>query len=354
MRVTDQGEQTVIGGGGLVPPGVRVYFDRGPGVPGRSAVVSVPFSGELSLFGLQPSSVTLNPPQAVVGSDHLEFRFEYESGSRPDLVAMANAEVQRIEGYLRAAREDVEQFNVRLESDVPSLLSERRQRILTDREHLDGLSIPVSRRGDAPKTYAAPGIERAAAPELPASGPSATAELEPTLIEDFYRHIISVIAAMARGMERNPGDYSTWDEEKLRDALLVILNTHYVGQATGETFNKGGKTDILVRVEDRNVFVGECKVWTGQAAFAGPGGESALDQLLGYATWRDAKLALAVFVHAKTIENIIESARDALAAHPSFLQWSTAGEGQLKCRVRMSDAGDKAADLAVVFVHLPR
>ncbi len=41
----------------------------------------------------------------------------------------------------------------------------------------------------------------------------------------------------------------------------MMVNTHYRGQATGETFNKSGKTDILVRDGDRNVFVAECKWW---------------------------------------------------------------------------------------------
>ena len=77
--------------------------------------------------------------------------------------------------------------------------------------------------------------------------------MEPTLVGDFYDHILGVVSAMARGMERTPGNYASWQEEQLRAALLVLPNTRYEGQATGETFNKSGKTDIIVRVEDRNV-----------------------------------------------------------------------------------------------------
>ena len=162
---------------------------------------------------------------------------------------------------------------------------------------------------------------------------------------------------MARGMERNPGDYATWLEEKLRDALLVILNTHYKGQASGETFNKGGKTDVLVRVGDRNVFVGECKWWSGPTSFAGADQkeQSALDQLLSYATWRDAKLALIVFVGTKDVEKVIRSARPALEGHPGFVQWTDAtDEGLLRCRVRLPGNDERSADLAVIFVHLPK
>jgi len=31
------------------------------------------------------------------------------------------------------------------------------------------------------------------------------------------------------------------------------------GKATGETFNRARKTDILLREGDRNVFIAECK-----------------------------------------------------------------------------------------------
>jgi hypothetical protein len=70
-----------------------------------------------------------------------------------------------------------------------------------------------------------------------------------------------------------------------------VLNGTYQGAATGETFVKEGKTDILVRIEDRHVFVGECKWWDGPKACA-----EAVDQLLRYLPWRDEKGALVVFI----------------------------------------------------------
>ena len=148
------------------------------------------------------------------------------------------------------------------------------------------------------------------------------------MVEGLYLHIINVIEAMARGMERSPGDYVTWSEPKLRDALLVAA-MHYHGQATGETFNKKGKTDILVRYADRNLFIGECKWWSGAKAFtmSTESEISALDQLLSYSTWRDAKLALVVFIRQKNIDGVIASAREAVEAHSSFIRWEPPGRG---------------------------
>jgi hypothetical protein len=352
----DQGETEVWGSGGLVTQRVRVRTGGSPGAPGRAVAIHVPFTGDPDLLLLRPSTHTFGGPQGRVEASKIVFPFEWRSDAPIDVEAAVASALSKIEEpYLKSQAEDLGRFNEDLSGFVTESLTNRRKRILEAREHLGGLRIPVYRRDDAPNTYAAPGIERRPAPEAPSSAQSPT-PMEPTLVDDFYRHIIEVIGAMARGMERTPGEYATWSEEKLRDVLLVILNTHYKGQATGETFNKSGKTDVIVRIEDRNVFVDECKWWTGAASFAGFDRDdpSALDQLLSYTTWRDAKLALTVFVPNKNIGPVIEAARNALEAHPAFVSWKEPDEGQLRCRVQLPGTDQRAADLAVIFVHLPR
>src|SRR5260370_4966399 len=53
-------------------------------------------------------------------------------------------------------------------------------------------------------------------------------------------------------------------EEDLRTHFLVQLNGVYEGQATGETFNFEGKTDILIRADGGNIFIAERKFWSGE------------------------------------------------------------------------------------------
>ena len=89
--------------------------------------------------------------------------------------------------------------------------------------------------------------------------------------------------------------------------------SHYEGQATGETFNRTGKTDILVRVNDRSVFIAECKIWRGPASLT-----AAIDQLLGYATWRDTKTCLMVFNRNKNLTAVLRQISDILSAHTQF------------------------------------
>ena len=59
-------------------------------------------------------------------------------------------------------------------------------------------------------------------------------------------------------MERHPSIYAEKDEPTLRDHFIMVLSPHF-DSVTGETFNRGGDTDILVRHESANVFVAECK-----------------------------------------------------------------------------------------------
>jgi hypothetical protein len=135
-------------------------------------------------------------------------------------------------------------------------------------------------------------------------------------------------------MERNPGDYVSWEEEQMRDALLVVLNTHYRGAAVGEAFNAEAKTDILVTVDNEHVFVGECKWWSGPADFAATNRTppSALDQLLNYLTWRETETALVGWDDGSTLAQAQEA-------------------GLMRCRVARPT---READLAVCFAHLPK
>jgi hypothetical protein len=91
-------------------------------------------------------------------------------------------------------------------------------------------------------------------------------------------------------MERSPAAFSHMEEEDIRQHVVVQLNGHYEGKATGETFNCEGKTDILIRHEGRNIFIAECKFWCGEKAFL-----ETIDQVISYLSWRDTKAAVVIF-----------------------------------------------------------
>ena len=134
-----------------------------------------------------------------------------------------------------------------------------------------------------------PEIKRSAAPRpIPSQG--VAVQPDPTLEMEHYDHILTVVKNMVKVMECSPKAFKELDEENLRFHFLVQLNGHYEGMATGETFNYQGKTDIIIKYNGQNLFVGECKFWKGPKGYT-----ETIDQLLKYITWRDTKAAIFVF-----------------------------------------------------------
>jgi hypothetical protein len=128
--------------------------------------------------------------------------------------------------------------------------------------------------------------------------------------DDDYAEVIRVLTSGRDSLERTPSMTNTLTEEKIRDLLLFNLNAVFQGAAAGEVFNGEGKTDILIRENGRNIFIGECKIWDGQKTVA-----DGLDQLLGYLVWRDTRAALILFIREGKASEIIEKSIGAIEEH---------------------------------------
>ncbi len=84
-----------------------------------------------------------------------------------------------------------------------------------------------------------------------------------------YRQIIEHINRFGQNLEKFQSLFNKFDEEGFRDFFLPHLNSISTSHsATGETFNKNGKTDILIQDSNGvNVFIAECKIWHGEIEF---------------------------------------------------------------------------------------
>jgi hypothetical protein len=172
-----------------------------------------------------------------------------------------------------------------------------------------------------------------------------------------YELIIGALRRALGSMEEAPKPYESQGEEALRHVLLTALNAAFASSTTAESFRGRGKTDLLVRIEGRVVYVGECKIWSGPAAL-----HRALDQLLGYGTWRDSGMGLVLFVRSKHFTRGVGRAREAFATHPEFRGWLDAAEDvgdheqarePLRMRVAQTADPDREAIVTVQFAHLP-
>lgn len=114
-------------------------------------------------------------------------------------------------------------------------------------------------------------------------------------------------------MERHPKTFSKLSEPEIRDFFLVILNSHFKGTATGETFNNQGKTDVLIRQNNENVFIAECKFWDGQKKL-----NETVNQLMRYVTWRDSKTAIFLFNKNRNFSTILNNVNSTIYKHPNY------------------------------------
>jgi len=123
-----------------------------------------------------------------------------------------------------------------------------------------------------------------------------------------------MIHEIAVGFEKYPHMARGKKEEHLRDHIIMILEPNFACSITGETFNKTGKTDILIKYEGTNVFIAECKFWSGPKSFL-----NAIDQILTYLTWRDSKSALLIFVKRKEISKVKVALEETITKHPNYI-----------------------------------
>ncbi|TXK29874.1 hypothetical protein FVR03_20350 [Pontibacter qinzhouensis] len=151
-----------------------------------------------------------------------------------------------------------------------------------------------------------------------------TGELDPVFEEQIsllsnkgYSDILNHIYVFGRNLEKLKNLHDKFDEEGFREYFLPYLNAISKNHsATGETFNKIGKTDILI--QDRsglNVFIAECKLWKGEGELL-----KAIDQLFDrYVTWRDEKVALIIFnKDIKGFSELLTKATYKIKEHKQF------------------------------------
>jgi hypothetical protein len=318
-------------------------------IPGERFEVRVPFEGESELFYAQPSTFSSSPPRATVEKNELVLRYDSPSDAPRDIRPLVDRTLTEIEQYLGWQRGMIDGHNNGLPATAAQAIQQRRERLLAQSQRAASLGIPIKRREDAPKTYAIPTARKKAAPALP---PASTAPFapEPAWAMEQYEQALRIMQDMTLVMERSPAAFKTLDEEALRQHFLMQLNGQFEGKATGETFNMSGKTDILLREGERNVFIAECKFWKGPKAFG-----EAIDQLLGYTTWRDGKTAILVFNRGTETSTVLTGIDATVKDHANFKrQVNWPHESGFRYVLHANGDANRELILTVLVFHVPR
>lgn len=328
-------------------------FDYGEGRPiyvtGTTINVFVPFSGDAGVFKIRPTTYTTSFPRAVVQGQQLVLSLTGTNLNGDQLKLQIEAALREIKQYLGWLANDARGLNSQLEPLARSTIERRRQKFLADRDLVASLGYPLKMRADAPQTFRAPEVRRRVRLAPPAAS-AAPFKPEPALSMEDYEHILSVMENMALVMERSPSAFRTMGEEDLRQHFLVQLNGHYEGNATGETFNYEGKTDILIRSGGRNLFIAECKYSDGPKKLI-----ETIDQLLGYLSWRDTKAAIVLFNRQKDFSRVAGSIRGIVKAHPNFKrELAHRSETSTRYVLRMKDDPNREMTLSVLAFDVPQ
>lgn len=280
-------------------------------VPGTAVELRVPFDGDPDAFKIKPTTFTLSPPVGRVEGSNLLLVVQGTDLTPEKVKATLDRSLQEIREWLGHLRQDLQELNGIVASTVRAAVESRKTKLLSDRNLVSSLGYRIQSREGTPGTYAAPEIKRRIEIHQPTAS-SAPFAPEPTIVDADYDQILHTINNMSTVMERSPSAFAKMDEEALRFHFLVQLNAMYQGQATGETFNYSGKTDILVRSGGKNIFIAECKYWGGPKILT-----QTIDQILSYSSWRDTKVAIIIFNRRKDFSQVLKSIEDTVRAHPN-------------------------------------
>jgi len=271
-------------------------------VQGTQLDIAIPFGGDPMLWRVRPSTFTMSGyPEINIGNGTISFSITFADDSvDPErLKQQIDSNVKSLAGAVLNLKRDVENHNKSAPDQIKAALERKRIKAQSATSAVADLGIPFKRR-DNPPTFTVPTTRRATPTSRP-KVPTESYKPEPVLDISEYEHILEIIKSMGLVIERSPSSFATLDEEAIRTHFLLQLNGHYEGSATGETFNAVGKTDILIRVDNRNIFIAECKFWRGPKGFS-----EAIDQLLSYLSWRDSKCALLIFNKNKDSSTVRE------------------------------------------------
>lgn len=242
-------------------------------------------------------------------------------------------------------------WNSNLEQAVRSHFLQEKSKFKEENDFFSTINVKVNE--NTKSIFTAPTIRKKAItqPEIQKNKEFSS---EPTMSKEMYSDVIKVIYDSGKSMEKKPALYVGKDEEGLRDQFLFVLETGYEGTtATGETFNRGGKADIILKFADdgSNLFIAECKFWHGSSEFL-----KAISQLFDrYFTWRDSKVAIIMFSKNKDFSNVLNTIKNDVSNHEYFTKYiGDKGESSFSYEFHLPQDIEKKVEVEIMAFHFDK
>lgn len=329
----------------------RMFLDGRTGpfyIPGTKVEIKIPFTGEEWIFRYRTNPYSFVFPRAHVQRERLHLTVTKPHDADPSAFKREyEREIKLVRECVERAHMQVVSYNEGLPSRVQQEVRHRRERLERHGNIAELLDIPLGTRSGAPSIEPVKVEIRRPAP-LPVP-PKGGLKPEPGITDQTFEHILSLIRHQGRTFERTPRTYAVHGEEDLRNIVLAQLNGHFQGDAMGEVFRGKGKTDICIEQDDRAAFVAECKLWKGPSNLT-----AAIDQLMGYLTWRDSKAALILFnVRNKDFTKLLESIPETLRVHQLVLRDLPCTEaGEWRFQTRSAEDASRRVTMQVFIFNL--
>lgn len=311
------------------------------------------FEGKADLFEVRPNPYTYATNEIDVNSVNNTVSFIVKIFNQDPIEfnkAKSDAYSDAFKN-LNKVNDHVAQFNSGYERVVSSIFEQVKNKFQKENEFFSAINVKVDKSTES--IFTAPTIKKKIITQPKVSQNKEFSSV-PTMSKEMYLDVLKVIYDSGKSMEKKPALYTGKDEEGLRDQFLFVLETRYEGTtATGETFNRGGKADIILKYasDGSNLFIGECKIWHGSSEFL-----KAISQLFDrYLTWRDSKVALMLFVKNKDISNVLKTVKEDICNHEYFLKHiSNRGESSFSYEFHLPNDKGKKVELEVMVFHFDK
>jgi len=315
---------------------------------GTRITYHIPFNGDSNVFIFnkpysrpgEGTQIHIDPPCGIVIGNELQLSYDLLSHDKEKEVENFSRDLGKIKQIIQQMKMEIEEYNLGLKEYVRPTIEYRINKIKDDSKLVESLGYPIKRRNDAPMTYATPEVRR----KLKRIGKKLEGKPEPILAEEEYATVLEIISSMVLVMERSPKAFKGMGEEYIRQHFLVQLNGQYRGQATGETFNLSGKTDIIIKIKDKNIFIAECKFWDGPQSLL-----DSIEQILSYTSWRDTKTAIILFNRDRKFSHVLSQIPEVVKGHNNFIREDQA-ESETAFRYIFHHVGDKEKELILTVL----
>jgi len=170
-------------------------------------------------------------------------------------------------------------------------------------------------------------------------------------ITDEYERALEVIRTAMTSQCQTPIQLAKHDEDSYRKIIGNALRIIYKGQVTFESLNKKGKTDILLKINNKNVLIAECKIWSKDEDF-----NDAINQLLNrYLEWHDDKAVLVIFCRNNSLTQMLSKIKEITEKHNNYNQTlDCAEESEFRFLFRHPEDDNRNLIISVMAFKIPK